>query len=70
MNFQHHAGKLEVLLLVCSVLMCLLLDCCVFGLQDKWQTMFVRLNKLARHYTKRVIALSRSTPGVSGCQLY
>ncbi len=39
MIFEHHVGELEMLLLVCSVLICLIQDCCVFGLHDKWRTM-------------------------------
>ncbi len=41
MIFEHQVDELEMLLLVSSVLIYLIQDCCVLGLHDKWQTVFV-----------------------------
>ena len=50
MTLEHRVDELEMLLLVCSVLICLIQDCCVIcliqdccvlGLHTKWQTVFV-----------------------------
>lgn len=41
MVHEHRVDELEMLLLVSSVLICLIQDCCVLGLHDKWQTVYV-----------------------------